>query len=157
MNSLAKFALLMGMSASAVVASERFAGYLERLTNNAITIQQADGVAISALLPRKATGAVQAIAIQCALGDQIVISCRRIRPIYDRDAGRYQTLEMLGLQRVRPASAQEMSRIVLSHGWSSGGNLVKTPDRPHASTPATAGNTNNGDDRAQSEIALARE
>jgi len=157
MNSLAKFALLMGMSASAVVASEQFAGYLERLTNNAITIQQADGVAISALLPREATGAVQAIAIQCAFGDQIVISCRHIRPVYDRDAGRYQTLEMLGLQRIRPASAQEMSRIALSHGWASGGNLLKTPDRPHAATPVTAGNMNEVDDPAQSEIALARE
>ncbi len=156
MNSLAKFALLMGMSASAVVASEQFAGYLDRLTNNAITIQQADGVAISALLPREAAGAAQAIAIQCAFGDQIVITCRHIRPIYDRDAGRYHTLEMLGLQRVRPASAQEMSRIALSHGWASGGNLLKTPDRPHVATSATAGNTNNGDYPAESEIAFAR-
>lgn len=138
-------------------ASEQFAGYLSRLTNNAITIQQADGVAISALLPREATGAVKAIAIQCAFGDQIVISCRHVQAVYDRDAGRYQTLEMLGLQRVRPASAQEMSRIAISHGWVSGGNLLKTPDRPHASTPVTSGNTNSRDDPAQSEIALARE
>ena len=157
MNLLAKFAVLMGMSASAIVASEHFAGYLDRLTNNAITIQQADGVAISALLPREAEGAVQAIAIQCAFGDQIVISCRHIQPVYDPDAGRYQTLEMSGLQRVRGATLQEMSTIALSHGWSAGGNLLKTPDRPHASTPVAAGNANNGDDRAQSEIALARE
>ena len=32
MNSLVKFALLIGMNASAVVASEQFAGYLDRLT-----------------------------------------------------------------------------------------------------------------------------
>jgi hypothetical protein len=144
------------MSASAVAGSEHFAGYLDRLTNHAITIQQADGVAISALLPRKASGAVQAIARQCAFGDQIVISCRHIRPVYDRDAGRYQTLEMLGLQRVRPASIQEMSRIALSHGWASGGNLLKTPDRPFATTPVTASLENNGENPAQSEIALAR-
>lgn len=157
MNALAKLALLLGMSASALAASEHFAGYLDRLTKNAIVIQQADGVAISALLPGKATGAAQAIAKRCAFGDQIVISCRHIRPIYDRDDGRYQTLEMLGLQRVRAASAQEISTMALSHGWASGGNLLKTPDRPHATTPATAGRTNDGDDPAQSEIALARE
>jgi len=113
-----------------------------------MSLHLADGVSAGCLLPPVGDLSAEAIAKRYKFGDQVAIVCRFLNnePAFDAAQGRH--LELKKLRYLRPASAEELSRIRASHpfGFPDHGNLLKgasgwipPPSQP-PTEPATGGN-----------------
>jgi hypothetical protein len=113
------------LPASALGTDLVFVGNLRFVTIEFLTVRLDDGRVINALLPK--TGSLPAAAItgQYKLADQVQITCKRIQTVYDKSADRYHSLELKGLQFLRPPSPGEVTKVVASLSWQGGDNLLQ--------------------------------
>jgi hypothetical protein len=97
---IALLALLLlpchGFAADAV-----YSGSLERVGQESISIRLADRRVIDARLPNTRLLSAGKIAAQYKMGDQVEITCRQIKPVWEEDTSRYQFLELTKLRFLR--------------------------------------------------------
>jgi len=104
-----------------------FSGSLERVRHESISVKLADRRLIDARLPNTSRLAAQNIAAHYNLGDQVQITCKPIPPVWDKDASRFQYLEVAKLRFLRPPSPEELSGVLASRPWRGGENLLRRP------------------------------
>jgi hypothetical protein len=122
-------------SAADVVLS----GSLERLLGQSIFVRLADDRLVDARLPHTADLSAEAIAAHYSLADQVRIACRPIRTVYDEELALHQHLELKKLQRLGPASPEELARVAARLSRQAGANLLHSPaPAPPADAPAAA-------------------
>jgi hypothetical protein len=68
------------------------------------------------------------VAAQYTLGDQVEVTCRSIRPVWEESTSRYQSLEVTAIRLIRRPSPQELSRILEAVPFREGKNLLKRPE-----------------------------
>jgi hypothetical protein len=100
---MALLALLMqpchGFAADVV-----YSGSLERVGQESISIRLADQRVIDARLPNTRLLTAGKIVAQYDIGDEVEISCRQIKPVWEEDTSRYQFLELTKLRLLRASS-----------------------------------------------------
>lgn len=104
-----------------------FAGGLQRVGHESISIKLADRRLITARLPNSSRLAAGSVAGKYQIGDQVQITCEPIRPVWDEEAFLYQSLEVTKLRFVRPPSREELSEILASRPWRGAVNLLRHP------------------------------
>lgn len=151
---------LLFPSCGAGAAPLRFAGALQRVGDESISIRLADGRLIDARLPKTPELTPQNIVTHYKVGDQVQITCERIQPVWEQPTYRFQYLELVELRFLRIASPIELSKVLATGPWLSGGNFLIRPavEQPspaatdrHPAPPGTA------DSPAQDKLEHARE
>lgn len=116
--------VILWQASNVFAADIVFSGGLERVRRESLSVRLADGRLMDARLPNTASLAAGAIAAQYKLADQVRVSCKTIRSLYDADAAIHQHLEVKNLTLVRPPSPEEVARAVVSVSWRPGENLL---------------------------------
>jgi len=112
-----------------------FSGSLERVGHESISVRLPGRRVIDARLPHASALAAEKIAEQYTRGDQVQITCKPIKPVWEEDTSRYQSLEVTKLQFLRKPSVQELSEIPELPAWREGVDLLTHPARdPQRST-----------------------
>jgi hypothetical protein len=97
---MALLALLL-QPCHAFAADAVYSGSLERVGQESISIRLADRRLIDARLPNTRLLSAGKIAAQYDVGDQVEITCRPIKPVWEEDTSRYQFLELTKLRFLR--------------------------------------------------------
>jgi hypothetical protein len=105
-----------------------------RVGLESISIKLADRRVIDARLPNRPSLRAGTIAAQYGMGDQVRVTCRSIRPVWEESTSRYQYLEVTGLRLVRRLSPEELSQMLALPPFREGENLLT---RPNTSAPPT--------------------
>jgi hypothetical protein len=105
-----------------------FSGSLERVGHESISVRLPDHRVIDARLPNTRLLAAGKIAAQYNMGDQVEITCRAIKPVWDEDASRFQSLELTKLRFLRLPSPEELSTVLASRPWRAEVNLLSRPN-----------------------------
>jgi hypothetical protein len=113
-----------------------FSGSLVRVGHESISLKLADRRVIDARLPNKSLLAAGTMAAQFKLGDQIQITCRPIRPVWEEATSRYQSLEVTSVRLLRRASPEELTRMLELPPFREGENLLNLPN---AASPTPKG------------------
>jgi hypothetical protein len=142
-----------------------FSGSLQVAGHESICIRLPDQRLINARLPNTSRLAGVAIAARYNIGDQVQISCKPVEPVWDAEAGMYQSLEVTKFRFLRPPTRGERANVLAYRPWRTGVNLLRRPTAgvsPNRSPPdkgkSAAGGTAGGMDAAvQSKLEHARE
>jgi hypothetical protein len=116
-----------------VAAEMVFSGGLERVGHESISVRLADRIVIETRLSATSRLATEKISAQYKIGDQVEITCRQIRPVWEDETGRYQFLELTKLRFLRKPSSAELSEMLAIQPWRGAPNLLS---QPSANTPA---------------------
>jgi hypothetical protein len=101
-----------------------FAGRLERVGNQSISIRLTDRRVICALLPKTPMLSPEALAVQYRTGDQVKITCKPIQPVWERGTSRLQYLEVTAIQLLGRPSAGQLAEILSERLFREGENLL---------------------------------
>jgi hypothetical protein len=124
-----------------IAANLVFSGSLERVRHESVSVKLADRRTIDARLPNRVQLAAQSLADRYQVGDRLEITCQPIKPVWEDEAFRYQSLELVKLRFLGPPSPQELSQMLASRPWRGGINLLRRPaaaDTAPNSRPAGA-------------------
>jgi hypothetical protein len=119
---LAAVALLRPISSFAGNLS--FSGSLVRVGRESISIKLADRRVIDARLPNAPALAAGKIAAQYVMGDQVQVTCKSIRPVWEESTSRYQYLEVTALRLVRRLPPAELAQMLAFPPFREGENLL---------------------------------
>jgi hypothetical protein len=111
--------------------SMSFSGNLERVGDKSISLQLPDRIVIDSMLPDTPSLSSPALAAQYHMGDQVEISCKSIRPVWEAATSRYQSLEVTAIHLQRRLSPEEVSKLLEARPRE-GKNLLEVPDVPPA-------------------------
>ena len=130
---MAGLILLLGQPFHGFAADIVFSGGLERVGHESISVKLADRRVIDARLPATSRLAPEKIAAQYKTGDQVEITCKQIRPVWEDETARYQFLELTKFRFLREPSSAELSEILAIQPWQAAANLLS---QPAANVPA---------------------
>jgi len=106
-----------------------FAGGLERVGDQSISVKLPDRRVIDSMLPNTPTLEASAIAAQYRMGDEVEIKCKPIQPVWEAATSRFQSLEVTAIQFVRRPSPDEVLSL-LEAKPREGKNLLQRPPVP---------------------------
>jgi len=132
-----------------------FSGSLERVGHESISVRLADRRVIDARLPNKSLLTSGAIAAQYNRGDRVQITCKPIQPVWEEEASRFQSLELVKLRLLGRPSPEESSGLPELPSWHEGVNLLSRPDA--VSAPMRRTEIGGMDAVARSQLEHARE
>src|SRR5580698_1141172 len=116
------------LSATAFAADMKFAGSLELLGRQSISIRLASHLSVDARLPNTASLSAAKIAAQYRLGDHVEIVCKEIDPLLEESVGHLLFIELTKIRFVRTASSDELARAFRLPAWREPLNLLLPPD-----------------------------
>jgi hypothetical protein len=123
-----------------------FSGTLERVGRESLSIRLADRRVIDARLPNTSSLAGGPIAAQYKIGDQVRLTCKPIRPVWEASTSTYQSLELTKMLLVQRPSPEELAKM-LEYPFREGENLLRGPaaavslPKLEGDTPHTNGDT----------------
>jgi hypothetical protein len=120
-------AALLLQPCSGFAADQVFSGSLQRVGRESMTVRLNDGTLVDAVLPNRSGLTAETLASRYNLGDQIQITCQQIRPVWEEAATRSQDLELTKLRLLRPASPEELSKVLATRPWRGEPNLLARP------------------------------
>lgn len=144
----------------AFAADLTFSGSLVRVGRESISIKLADLRVIDARLPNTAPLTAGTIAARYSMGDQVQVTCKSIRPVWEESTSRYQSLEVTALRLARRLSPEELSQMLAFPPFREGENLLSRPNgAPATSRLGTQRATvaNGSDSASLSKLEHARE
>jgi hypothetical protein len=115
-----------------------FSGNLERVGHESISVKLADRRVIDARLPNTAPLTAGKIAAEHQMGDQVQIICKAVKPVWEEETSRYQSLEVTKLRLLGKPSPEEVSKMFPSTLGREGVNLLSRPDSQAPLTAAIA-------------------
>ena len=120
----------------AFAADLSFTGNLRAVSTGAITLRLSDGIVIDARLPQANELSAPTIAAKYKFADQVQISCKRIKVVWDPSVRCFHLLELTRIDFVREASRNESAQVRASLSWNEGENLLKPiPEGPQLAKP----------------------
>ena len=109
-----------------------FSGSLVRVGRESISIKLADRRVIDARLPNAPALAAGKVAAQYAMGDQVEVTCKSIRPVWEEGTSRYQYLEATALRLVRRLPPAESAQMIAFPPFREGENLLSRSNAAEA-------------------------
>jgi hypothetical protein len=103
-----------------------FAGGLERVGDQSISVKLADRRVIDAMV-----GNAESIAAKYRMGDEVEIQCKPIAPVWEAATSRFQSLEVTAIRFLQRPSPEEVGKMLEARPRE-GKNLLDQPDVPLA-------------------------